>query len=162
MSVSTVQNPVINVAAVSVWKASDAAKDKDAANKAPAVDAKATEPGAPEGVKVSISGQGMSASKADQSPNSDIDNSSLSDSVKQLLKMIREIKKQIAEKMAELAAAMADTSMTPEARLAKVANLQSAVATLQAGMVTAQTQLAKTMKGEPPAAQLEAMSLAMK
>ncbi|UXV18310.1 hypothetical protein N4P55_20850 [Pseudomonas fluorescens] len=161
MSVSTIQNPTINVAAVSVWKSADAAKDKDATTKAP-TEAKAAEPAATAGVKVVISGAGMDASKAEQSSNSDIDNSSLSDSVKQLLKMIRQLKKQLAEKMAELSAAMADTSMSPEARQAKIARLQGDVMTLQSGLTMAQTQLGKSMKGEPPAAQLEAMSLAMK
>ncbi|NVZ73014.1 hypothetical protein [Pseudomonas costantinii] len=160
MSVSTVQNPLINVSAVSVWKASDAAKDKDAATKNPVPEAKTAEPKTTEGVKVTISGKGMGASQAEQSPNSDIDNSSLNDSTKQLLKMIRELKKQIAEKMAELAAAAADTSMTPEARLIRVGSLQAAVSTLQAGLVMAQTQLGKALKDQPPAAQLEAMSLA--
>ncbi|UEL21797.1 hypothetical protein K6106_17320 [Pseudomonas fluorescens] len=161
MSVSSIQNPNINVAAVSVWKAADTAKDKDATTKAP-TEAKNVQPTPTEGVKVVISGAGMGASKAEQSPNSDIDNSSLSDSVKQLLKMLRELKKQLAEKMAELSAAMSDTALSPEAQQAKVARLQGDVATLQAALVTTQTQLGKTLKNEPPAAQLEAMSLAMK
>ncbi|MBI6912099.1 hypothetical protein [Pseudomonas palleroniana] len=159
MSVSSVQNPQITVAAVSVWKAADASKDSDAASKAPTA-AETAEPKTTEGVKVVISGEAMGASKAEQSANSDIDNSSLSDSVKQLLKMIRELKKQLAEKMAEMAAAMADNSMTPEARLVKVGNLQAGVSALQAGLTLAQTALAKAMKDQPPSAQLEAMSLA--
>ncbi|MGC6369647.1 hypothetical protein [Pseudomonas sp. K2I15] len=161
MSVSTVQNPIINTPAVSIWKAADAAKEKDDA-KAPASETKAAEPSATEGVKVTISGAGMGMASAAKSSNSDIDESSLSDSAKQLLKMIRELRKQLAEKMAELSAAMADTSMSPEARQAKVAGLQGEVATIQAGLMTAQTQLAKVLKDEPPQAQMEAMSLMAK
>ncbi|WP_330212221.1 hypothetical protein [Pseudomonas sp. Z18(2022)] len=157
MSVSTVQNPVINVPAVSVWKAADAAKEKDDAAKVPASETKATE-----GVKVTISGAGMGMASAKKSSNSDIDESSLSDASKQLLKMIRELKKQLAQKMAELSAAMANTSLSPEARQAKVAGLQGDVATIQAGLMTAQTQLAKVLKDESPQAQMEAMSLMAK
>jgi hypothetical protein len=156
MSVSPIQNPTINVPVVAVLKPSDVVKekDKDATQTTPPVPPKATE-----GVKVTISGAGMGASKA-ESENSDIDNSSLSDSVKQLLKMIRQIKKQIAEKMAELAAIMADNSMTKEARMARAANVQTALTSLQAGLTLAQTSLVKAMKDESPSAQLEAMSLA--
>ncbi len=161
MSVSTVSNPSINVAAVSVWKAADAARDKDAAPKA-ATEDKPAEPNAAEGVKVVISGAGMGMASAEKSSNSDIDESSLSDSAKTLLKMIRELKKQLAEKMAELSAAMADTSLTPEAQRARVANIQGDVAMLQAALVTAQTQLGKVLKSEPPQAQMEAMSLMAK
>ena len=161
MSVSTVSNPQINVAAVSVWKAADAAKDKDAAPKA-ATEAKPAEPTAAEGVKVVISGAGMGMASAEKSSNSDIDESNLKDNIKQLLKMIRELKKQLAEKMAQLSAAMNDTTLSPEARQAKVAGLQGDVATIQAGLMTAQGQLSKALKDEPPEAQMEAMSLMAK
>jgi len=122
---------------------------------APQTDAKAVE-----GVTVTISSAALRAVKNDA--NKDIDDSNLKENVKQLLKMIRDLKKQIADKMAELASAMADNSLTPEARMAKVGNLQAAVATLQAGLMSAQVQLGKAMKDESPEAQLEAMSLAMK
>ncbi|ROM53367.1 hypothetical protein BK648_07390 [Pseudomonas poae] len=158
MSVSTLQSPTINVPVVAILKPSDVVKEKDKDNDATQT-ASSVPPKATEGVKVTISGAGMGASKAD-GENSDIDNSNLSDNVKQLLKMIRELKKQLAEKMAELAAVMADTSMTPEARMAKLANLQSAVSALQASFTTAQNALAKALKDAPPASQLEAMSLA--
>ena len=161
MSVSTVSNLSINVAAVSVWKAADAAKDKDAAPKA-AIEAKPAEPNAAEGVKVVISGAGMGMASAEKSSNSDIDESNLKDNIKQLLKMIRELKKQLAEKMAQLSAVMNDTTLTPEARQAKVAGLQGDVATIQAGLMSAQTQLAKSLKDESPEAQMEAMSLMAK
>lgn len=97
-------------------------------------------------VSVTISGAAMKAAAAEKTSNSDIDDSGLSDSVKNLLKMIREIKKQIAEKQAEMAAVMADKSLSPEQAQAKVAGLQSALAGLQAGLTTAQAALAKAMK----------------
>ena len=161
MSVSTVANPSINVATVSVWKAADAARDKDAAPKA-ATEDKPAEPNAAEGVKVVISGAGMGMASAEKSSNSDIDESNLKDNIKQLLKMIRELKKQLAEKMAQLSAVMNDTTLTPQARQAKVAGLQGDVATIQAGLMTAQSQLAKSLKDESPEAQMEAMSLMAK
>ncbi|WP_237235692.1 FlxA-like family protein [Pseudomonas sp. R76] len=76
--------------------------------------------------------------------------------------MIRELRKQLAEKMAQLSAAMNDTTMSPEARQAKVAGLQGDIANIQAGLMTAQAQLAKSLKDEPPEAQMEAMKLLSK
>ncbi|AQT95825.1 MULTISPECIES: hypothetical protein [Pseudomonas] len=149
----------INPSSIRIPTMPDLKKDAvvdDASNpSAPQADAKPVE-----GVAVTISGAGLQAARNDA--NKDIDDSNLSDSVKQLLKMIRELKKQLEDKMAELAAAMADTSMTPEARQARVAGLQSDVTSLQAALATTQTQLAKAMKDQPPEAQMEAMSLMAK
>ncbi|KRP58865.1 hypothetical protein [Pseudomonas trivialis] len=131
--------------------AAEAARDDEK----PASETKVTE-----GVSVSISSAGFRAAKTDS--NKDIDNSSQTDPVKQLLKMIRELKKQIADKQAEVAAAQSDNSMTPEARQARVANLQASIATLQASLTMVQMQLGKAMKDQPADAQMEAMSLASK
>lgn len=114
----------------------------------------------PEGVAVTISNAGFRASKLDS--NKDIDDSNLKDNIKQVLKMIRELKKQIADKMAEIAAAMADNSMTPEARQIRVGNLQGTLSTLQGSLTMAQMQLGKALKDESPDAQMQAMSLAAK
>lgn len=120
----------------------------------------AAETKVPEGVAVTISSAAFQAAKNDS--NKDIDDSNLKDNIKQLLKMIRELKKQISDKQAEIAAAMADNSLTPEARQARVGNLQATLATLQSSLTMAQMQLGKAMKDEPADAQMEAMSLASK
>lgn len=65
------------------------------------------------GLKVTLSAEGLMRSKT-ESKNSDIDESGLPDTVKQLLKMIRELKAQLAEKMAELQALMAQSDMDDE------------------------------------------------
>ncbi|OPA86587.1 hypothetical protein BFW86_20850 [Pseudomonas fluorescens] len=114
------------------------------------------------GVSVTISGAAMQAQTAQKTSNSDIDDSGLSDNVKQLLKMIREIKKQIAEKQAEMAAVMADQSLSPEQARAKLSGLQAALSGLQAGLITAQTSLAKAMKGMSAGDAIKAAGLAMK
>ncbi len=114
------------------------------------------------GVAVVISGAAMKAAAAEKTSNSDIDDSNLSDSVKNLLKMIREIKKQIAEKQAEMAAVMSDKSLSPEQARARLAGLQSALSTLQASLTTAQASLAKAMKDMSSSDAATAAGLAMK
>lgn len=113
-------------------------------------------------VSVTISGAAMKAAAAEKTSNSDIDDSGLSDTVKNLLKMIREIKKQIAEKQAEMAAVMADRSLSPEQAQAKAASLQSALAGLQSALGTAQASLSKAMKDMSAETAAKTASLAMK
>ncbi|WP_411378856.1 hypothetical protein [Pseudomonas sp. MPB26] len=114
-----------------------------------------------EGVKVTFSGAALLAISDTKKSNSDIEESGLPNDVQQVLKMIREIKKQIAEKQAELAAVMADKSLSPEQARVKVNNLQSALAALNASLITAQTSLSKAMKGLSGDDAMKAASLAM-
>ncbi|MBC3948928.1 MULTISPECIES: hypothetical protein [Pseudomonas] len=118
---------------------------------------------APVGVKVSLSAAGLNKAKA-KNDNSDITESGLPGSVQQTLIRIRELKQQIAEKMAELQAAMANKSMSPEARQAKVAGLQTALASLNSGLMAASAALDKASKnGTMDATQAkQAAVLAMK
>ena len=113
-------------------------------------------------VSVTISGAAMKAAATEKTSNSDIDDSSLADNVKNLLKMIRTIKKQIAEKQAEMAAVMADKSLSPEQARAKLSGLQAALGGLQASMISAQASLAKVMKGMSASDAMTTASLAMK
>ncbi|WP_426136122.1 hypothetical protein [Pseudomonas sp. PWP3-1b2] len=156
MSVTPLNNPVITTKAVPVLKISDLLEGKTVYDKP------AAPPTPGEGVVVTISGAALKAAQGSSNPNKDIDDSGLKDNIKQLLKMIRELRKQLAEKMAQLSAAMNDTALSPEARQAKVAGLQGDIASIQAGLMTAQTQLAKSLKDETPAANVEAMSLLAK
>lgn len=113
------------------------------------------------GVVVTISGAALKALTDAKKPSNDIEESGLPDNVQQVLKMIRKIKEQIAEKQAELQAVMADKSLSPEEARIKISNLQGALAQLQAGLVTAQTSLAKATKGLSGTDALKAGSLAM-
>ncbi|RMT90892.1 hypothetical protein ALP39_01661 [Pseudomonas marginalis pv. marginalis] len=127
----------------------------------PEAEESSSTPAATEGVKVSISPDGFKAAGAVKSANADIDDSGLDDNVKQVLKMIRQLKQQIAEKMAELQAIAADKSLTPEQVQAKTANVQGAISSLQAGLMTAQISLAKAMKTMSADQALKAASLSM-
>ena len=114
-----------------------------------------------EGVSVTFSGASLNAAKAEKTANSDIEESGLDENVQKLLKMIRQLKQQIAEKLAELQAIAADKSLTPEEVQAKVANVQGAISSLQAGLMTAQISLAKAMKTMSADQALKAASLSM-
>ena len=104
----------------------------------------------------------MKAAADEKTSNSDIDDSGLSDNIKNLLKMIRQIKKQIAEKQAEMAAVMADKTLSPEQARARLSGLQSALSALQASLTGAQASLSKAMKDMSAGDAAKAASLAMK
>ena len=74
-------------------------------------------------LRVSLSEQGKARSAAAQK-NRDIDESSLPDVVKDLLKRIRELKAQIEAKRNELKEVMQDQSLDPEAKRIKIETLQ--------------------------------------
>lgn len=117
-----------------------------------------------EGVTVTISGAALQkAADASKTANSDIEESGLPDNIQQILKMIRLLKQQIAEKLAEMQAVMADKSLTPEQAQARVGNLQTALGSLNAGLMTANASLVKAMKdsGLSAEAVMKAASLAM-
>ncbi|MCM2360791.1 MULTISPECIES: hypothetical protein [unclassified Pseudomonas] len=155
MSVIAAYNPAIRVPTVSGAKsaAETAVKDQAAAP--------AAETNVLEGVKVTISGAAFKAVAVASKANSDIDGSGLDDSVKQILKMIRKLKQQIAEKMAELQAVANDNSLTPEQARVKTNNIQGAISSLQAGLMTSQGSLLKAMKSMSADGALKAASLSM-
>lgn len=100
------------------------------------------------GVQVTLSDVGlkMAAGGAQKTSNSDIDDSSLPDNVKNILKMIRKLQQLLAEKMAELQAVMTDRRLDPEQLQARVGALQSEIASLNAGIVSANGALVKALK----------------
>lgn len=99
-----------------------------------------------EGLRVSLSelGKSLSANK-NETNNKDIDESGLPDSIKDLLKMIRKLKAEIAAKQAELKELMADQSMDPETKRAKVEALQTQLASLNSALSSANANLTKQM-----------------
>lgn len=101
----------------------------------------------PAGVKVSLSATGLARSKA-EAKNSDIDESDLPATIKQLLKLIRELKAQLAEKMAELQALMAQQNLDAETRQARAQALQTEVGSLSGALSSANAQLVKVIREE--------------
>ncbi|WP_312919262.1 hypothetical protein [Stutzerimonas nitrititolerans] len=99
-----------------------------------------------EGLRVSLSELGRSLSAKTDKKNQDIDESGLPDSVKQLLKMIRELKAQIAAKEAELKVLMADQNLAPEARQVQLEALQSELAMLNGAWASANANLIKQLQ----------------
>ncbi len=114
----------------------------------PSATASAEEKSAEPGVKVSLSAGGLARSKEAENKNADIDESNLSDEIKQLLKMIRELKAQLAEKTAELQALMAQGDMEDDAQKAKVQALQTEVSSIGSALSTANAQLVKVMRDQ--------------
>ncbi|AZF27978.1 MULTISPECIES: hypothetical protein [unclassified Pseudomonas] len=155
MSVISAYNPAVRVPFVP-----DAEASNEADEKAPAIE-KTTQTKVVEGVTVTISAAAFQAAGAAKSSNSDIDDSGLDDNVKQVLKMIRQLKQQIAEKQAELAAVAAANNLSPEEARARTSALQSEISSLQAGLMSAQTSLAKSMKGMSAEDSMKAASLSM-
>lgn len=155
MSIIAANNPSIRIPVVPQAKAEPVAEEK-AATATPAAVTKVVE-----GVTVTISADAFKAAGAAKSSNADIDDSGLADNVKQVLKMIRQLKQQIAEKQAELAAVAAANNLSPEEARAKTSALQSEISSLQAGLMSAQTSLAKSMKGMSADDAMKTASLSM-
>lgn len=97
-----------------------------------------------EGLRVSLSELGQSLS-AKAGKDRDIDDSGLPDSIKQLLKMIRELKAQIAEKQAQIDALLGDQCLDPQARRLQLEALQSELASLSGALAAANANLIKLM-----------------
>ncbi|WP_312479027.1 hypothetical protein [Stutzerimonas nitrititolerans] len=116
-----------------------------------------------EGLRVSLSELGRSLSAKTEKKNQDIDESGLPDSIKQLLKMIRELKAQIAAKEAELKALMADQNLAQEARQVQLEALQSELAMLNGAWASANANLIKQLQkqGLSDEQMLTATTLAM-
>ena len=130
------------------------------ANKDSALDEDTTAP--VEGVRVAISGAAMKAAGAQESQNSDIDDSGLPDQIQKTLKLIREIKKQIAEKQAQLQQVMTNSNLSPDQVRAQAAGLQAQIAGLTASLINAMASLAKSMKDLGAEDALKAVALMAK
>jgi hypothetical protein len=117
-----------------------------------------------EGIRVSLSGAGLSKAAGSHGSNKDIEESGLPENIQQILKMIRQIQQQIAEKVARMQVVMADKRLSEEERKAKLSALRTAISTLSGGLITANMALSKAMKQAnlSPEQVLKAASLAMK
>lgn len=99
---------------------------------------------ASEGVRVNLSLKGLEVA-ARQQGDSDIDESGLPESVRQLLKMIRKLQKELAEANRQLQALMRDRSLDPVQMQKKTAALQARVSALSAALNTVNFGLIKAM-----------------
>lgn len=97
------------------------------------------------GVILHISPAGIKQAQASQK-NQDIDDSDLPDTIKDLLKMIRELKAKVQERTQALQQLMADTSLSDEERSLQTQQLQAEIATLSGALATAMGQLTKAIK----------------
>jgi Sec-independent protein translocase protein TatA len=115
-----------------------------------------------EGLRISLSELGKSLS-AKAGKTQDIDDSGLPDSIKQLLKMIRELKAQIAEKQAQIDALLSDQSLDPQARRLQLEALQTELASLNSALASANANLIQLMRenGLSDEQMMTAASLAM-
>ena len=96
-------------------------------------------------LRVSLSELGKARSAAAQK-NRDIDESSLPEVVKDLLKRVRELKAQVEAKKAELQEVMGDQSLDPEAKRLKTEALQGELASLQGALISANATLINTLR----------------
>lgn len=99
---------------------------------------------ATEGVRVNLSLKGLEVA-AKQQGDSDIDESGLPESIRQLLKMIRKLQKELAEANRQLQALMRDRSLDPVQMQKKTAALQARVSALSASLNTVNFGLVKAM-----------------
>ncbi|MDR9751931.1 hypothetical protein RG836_10770 [Pseudomonas sp. SZMC_28357] len=97
------------------------------------------------GIQVSLSGAGLTQAAGATGKNSDIEESGLPQNIQQILKMIRSLQQQIAEKTARIKAVLADKFLSNEAKIAKLAALRGAIASLNNGLITANLSLSKVM-----------------
>lgn len=96
-------------------------------------------------LRVSLSELGKARSAAAQK-NRDIDESSLPDVIKDLLKRIRELKAQVEAKKAELEKVMGDQSLDPEAKRIRIEALQGELASLQGALSSANATLIEILR----------------
>ncbi|WP_050586043.1 MULTISPECIES: hypothetical protein [Pseudomonas syringae group] len=139
---------------------------KSAADDALDVASDSTAQSPAEGVKVSLSSVSLQKAAEDNSAhsNKDIEESGLPEQAQSILKMIRELQQKIREKLEELQALMADTSLSPDVRRARVAGVQSELGALTNSLMTANNNLAKLSRNGTLSSEQaqQAAALAMK
>lgn len=120
-------------------------------------------------VRVTLSNDGLQALRtggANQASNanSDIDDSGLPDTVKELLKRIRELRAQLQEKALEMQRVMADQNLSEEQRKQATDRLQTEIASLNAALTQASQQLLEAMNDSKldSTQRMKAASLIMK
>lgn len=105
-----------------------------------------------ESVRISISAEALNAAakhqKAEQNKHADIDDSDLPDTMKGLLKRIRELREQLEQKQLELQQVMADQKLSESEKEQKVSRLQGEVAALSGAVASAMQDLDELMNSK--------------
>lgn len=100
-------------------------------------------------IEISQKGRELSASRSSQADkaksNDDIDDSGLPDTIKGMLKQLRELNEQLAAQKEQLQAAMARQDLPPEERQARMAQAQGTISTLTAALSSVMNALNKQM-----------------
>jgi hypothetical protein len=99
------------------------------------------------GMRVALSPEGLA--RAAQERDADIDASDLPDTLKNLLKAMRDLRAQLAAKAAELQALLSETGLSDEQRKAQLDVLRQAMTSLQGALMTLGAQLGKAMQTMP-------------
>ena len=114
-------------------------------------------------VDLSSAGRTLAAGKPAGSSgrNSDIDNSNLPDTAKDLLKRIRELRDELARKQQELQAVASAQNLSADQKQVRLAALNQAMSSLTGAISIASGALAKSMEKTTPEQQMSAAALAM-
>ncbi|AJG22925.1 hypothetical protein [Cupriavidus basilensis] len=112
-------------------------------------------------VDLSPAGRTLAASKPASGRNSDIDNSNLPDTAKNLLKRIRELREELARKQQELQAVASAQNLTADQKQVRLAALNQAMSSLSGAIASTTAALAKSMEKASPEQQMSAAALAM-
>ena len=97
--------------------------------------------------RVSLSPAGLQQAKAaSQGENQAIDDSGLPDTLKHLLKLIRQLKAQLQERNLALQKVMSNSGLGDAERSLQARQLQAEIGTLNGALATVMKQLAKAMK----------------
>lgn len=100
-------------------------------------------------IEISQKGRELSASRSSQADkaksNDDIDDSGLPDTIKGMLKQLRELNEQLAAQKEQLQAVMAKQNLPPEERQARMAQVQGMISTLTAALSSVTNALNKQM-----------------
>ncbi|WP_263139457.1 hypothetical protein [Pseudomonas sp. RIT-PI-AD] len=151
------------VAAMRPGQASNGAAVEADPAMAPAADGSTESPPARVGIRVSLSALGHARS-SEANENDNIEKSDLSDTIKSILKMIRQLKTQMTEKQIELQAIGSDGRLDDNARIEQAAQKRSELSSLSGSLSTANSSLLEAMREEGLSAEQmqTATALAMK
>ncbi|MBB1631291.1 hypothetical protein [Cupriavidus sp. UME77] len=114
-------------------------------------------------VDLSSAGRTLAAGKPGGSSgrNSDIDNSNLPDTAKDLLKRIRELREELARKQQELQAVASAQNLSADQKQVRLAALNQAMGSISGAISSASGALVKAMEKTSPEQQMSAAALAM-
>ncbi len=94
---------------------------------------------------ISSMGRALSSASAPAGGSDDIEDSGLPDTIKSMLRHIRELRRMLEKLVEELQRIQADPRMRPEARQARVQQLQAQISTINGALISAMHKLSGLM-----------------